>query len=114
MKNKLIAAVEESGIKKEVAEFDIGDSVDVHLEILEGEKKRTQVFSGLVIARKGDGTANLGTTTVTKHNTEVPSGGQSEQNKWPGGVSKFDPINLTPGPKHPSDGKFDHSADEGV
>ena len=67
-----------------------------------------------VIARKGDGTANLGTTTVTKHNTEVPSGGQSEQNKWPGGVSKFDPINLTPGPKHPSDGKFDHSDDAGV
>ena len=67
-----------------------------------------------VIARKGDGTANLGTTTVTKHNTEVPSGGQSEQNKWPGGVSKFDPINLTPGPKHPHSGKFDHSADVGV
>src|SRR6266446_2574731 len=55
MKNKLITAVEASGIKKDVPQFDIGDSVDVHLEILEGEKKRTQVFSGLVISRKGEG-----------------------------------------------------------
>jgi large subunit ribosomal protein L19 len=55
MKNKLMAKVEESGIKKEVPEFEIGDSVDVHQKILEGEKERTQVFSGLVISRKGEG-----------------------------------------------------------
>jgi large subunit ribosomal protein L19 len=55
MKNKLIAKVEESGLKKEVPQFDIGDSVDVHQKILEGEKERTQVFSGLVISRKGEG-----------------------------------------------------------
>ena len=55
MKNKLIAAVEESGLRKEVPDFDIGDSVDVHQKILEGEKERTQVFSGLVISRKGEG-----------------------------------------------------------
>src|SRR5207249_6103378 len=35
--------------------FEIGDTVDVHQKILEGEKERTQVFSGLVISRKGDG-----------------------------------------------------------
>jgi large subunit ribosomal protein L19 len=55
MKNKFITQVEEAGLKKEVPQFDIGDSVDVHLRILEGEKERTQVFSGLVISRKGDG-----------------------------------------------------------
>ena len=55
MKNKLIAKVEESGIRKDVADFDIGDSVDVHQKILEGEKERTQVFSGLVISKKGEG-----------------------------------------------------------
>ena len=54
-----------------------------------------------VIAHKGDGTANLGTTTVTKHNTEVPSGGKGEQDVWPSRVDEFDPINLTPGPQHP-------------
>jgi large subunit ribosomal protein L19 len=55
MKNKLITAVEASGLKKEVPQFEIGDSVDVHQRILEGEKERTQVFSGLVISRKGEG-----------------------------------------------------------
>jgi large subunit ribosomal protein L19 len=55
MKNKFIAQVEAVGLKKEVSEFEIGDSVDVHQRILEGEKERTQVFSGLVISRKGEG-----------------------------------------------------------
>ncbi len=55
MKNKFIAKVEEAGLKKELPEFEIGDQVDVHQKILEGEKERTQVFSGLVISRKGEG-----------------------------------------------------------
>ncbi len=55
MKNKFITKVEESGIKKEVPQFDIGDQVDVYQKILEGEKERTQVFGGLVISRKGEG-----------------------------------------------------------
>lgn len=55
MKNKLMAKVEEGGLKKEVPQFEIGDQVDVHQRILEGEKERTQVFSGLVISRKGEG-----------------------------------------------------------
>ena len=55
MKNKLIAKVEEAGLKKVVPQFEIGDSVEVHQKILEGEKERTQIFSGLVIARKGEG-----------------------------------------------------------
>lgn len=59
MKNKLIAAVEGSGIKSGIAEFEIGDSVDVHQRILEGEKERTQVFSGLVISRKGEGMCEM-------------------------------------------------------
>src|SRR3977135_2588223 len=55
MKNQFIAKVEESGLKQGVSEFDIGDSVEVHQKILEGEKERTQIFSGLVISRKGEG-----------------------------------------------------------
>ncbi len=55
MKNKFITKVEEAGIKKELPQFEIGDTVDVHQKILEGEKERTQVFSGLVISRKGEG-----------------------------------------------------------
>jgi large subunit ribosomal protein L19 len=55
MKNKLLAHIEEEQIKKDIPNFAIGDQVDVHQRILEGQKERIQVFSGTVIARRGDG-----------------------------------------------------------
>src|SRR5881227_2140954 len=54
MKNNLIALVEEAGLKK-VPDFNIGDQVEIHQRILEGEKERVQVYSGVVISRRGDG-----------------------------------------------------------
>jgi large subunit ribosomal protein L19 len=50
-----MALVEETSIKKEVPQFEIGDTVDVHQRILEGQKERIQIFQGVVIARKGEG-----------------------------------------------------------
>src|SRR5262245_25040126 len=55
MKNRLLALVEEEAKKKDVQEFEIGDQVEVHQRILEGQKERVQVFSGTVIARRGGG-----------------------------------------------------------
>ena len=55
MQNKFMQIVEDAQIKKDVGEFRIGDQVDVHQRILEGEKERVQVFTGVVIARKGAG-----------------------------------------------------------
>src|SRR5438105_14798324 len=55
MKNRLMALVEQDNLKKDVAEFTVGDHVEVHQLILEGEKQRTQIFSGVVIAMKGEG-----------------------------------------------------------
>src|SRR5438552_6025017 len=55
MKNKFLALVEEAGAKKDVTAFRIGDQVDVHQRILEGQKERVQIFSGTVIARRGNG-----------------------------------------------------------
>lgn len=55
MKTRLLQLVEDAAMKKETPTFDIGDQVDVHQRILEGEKERTQVFSGTVIGRKGEG-----------------------------------------------------------
>jgi large subunit ribosomal protein L19 len=55
MKNRLIALVEETSLKKEIPHFEIGDTVDVHQRILEGEKVRVQIFNGVVIARRGEG-----------------------------------------------------------
>src|SRR6266849_4759957 len=55
MKNKLISLVEGMSLKPEVPKFEIGDTVDDHQRILEGQKERVQVFSGVVIARRGEG-----------------------------------------------------------
>jgi large subunit ribosomal protein L19 len=55
MQTKLMQIVEEAQLKKDAGAFNIGDQVDVHQRILEGEKERVQVFTGVVIARKGGG-----------------------------------------------------------
>jgi large subunit ribosomal protein L19 len=56
MSQQTLELVEKSSLKTEVPEFRIGDTVDVHTRILEGEKERIQVFNGVVIARGGSGT----------------------------------------------------------
>jgi large subunit ribosomal protein L19 len=48
--------VEKASLKEDAPKFDIGDTVDVHCRILEGDKERIQIFNGVVIARAGSGT----------------------------------------------------------
>jgi large subunit ribosomal protein L19 len=55
VKTEILDAVESKSLKKEIPHFEIGDIVDVHCRIKEGEKERTQIFTGTVIARKGRG-----------------------------------------------------------
>jgi len=51
---KLIEKIEGEQIKKHVP-FRVGDSVKVHTRVKEGEKERTQVFAGIIIAQQGRG-----------------------------------------------------------
>jgi large subunit ribosomal protein L19 len=51
----LLELVEKQHLKAQVPEFHIGDSVDVHTRIVEGDKERIQVFSGVVIGRRSRG-----------------------------------------------------------
>ena len=55
MKTVLLDAVEKNCLKKDVPHFEIGDIVDVHCRIKEGDKERIQIFTGTVISRKGRG-----------------------------------------------------------
>ena len=55
MINQLIQHVEQNYLKKDIPQFQVGDSVDIHTRIIEGEKERIQVFSGTVIMKKGRG-----------------------------------------------------------
>jgi large subunit ribosomal protein L19 len=59
MQNKFMELVEQSSMKAETPKFEIGDTVDVHVRILEGEKERIQIFNGVVIARSGEKTREM-------------------------------------------------------
>ena len=47
--------IEKDYLKKTIPEFKVGDQVKVHLKVHEGEKTRTQIFAGTVIAKRGTG-----------------------------------------------------------
>ncbi len=59
MQNVFMEQVERSSMKESVPHFEIGDTVDVHVRILEGEKERVQIFNGVVIARSGANTREM-------------------------------------------------------
>lgn len=56
--------VERSYLKEGLPEFRAGDTLKVHVRVVEGKKERIQIFQGVVIARKGGGTRE--TFTVRK------------------------------------------------
>ena len=51
----MLKAFTEEQLKKEVPQFNIGDTVKVHQRIVEGTRVRTQIFEGTVIAKKNGG-----------------------------------------------------------
>ncbi|XZE35094.1 50S ribosomal protein L19 [Pirellulaceae bacterium SH501] len=59
MSQRLLQLVEQSSLKDKVDTFGIGDTVDVHTKIQEGNKERIQIFSGTVIAKSGSGTREM-------------------------------------------------------
>lgn len=60
----LIDQIETGELKKEVPKINIGDTVKVHMRIVEGEKERTQIIEGVVIKMHGGGVR--ATLTVRK------------------------------------------------
>jgi len=59
MSDKVMRLVEKTCLKEDVPRFEVGDTVDVHCRILEGDKERIQVFNGVVIARSGAGSREM-------------------------------------------------------
>ncbi len=50
-----IQEIDSQSMKKDIPHFSIGDTIDVHCRIIEGDKERIQVFTGTVIGLKGRG-----------------------------------------------------------
>lgn len=65
---KIIAS---SSVKENLPQFNIGDTVRVHVNIREGERERIQMFEGTVIARKGGGIAETFTVRRVSYGVGV-------------------------------------------
>ena len=48
----VIAKIESENMRHDIPEFRSGDTVSVHIRIIEGEKERIQIFQGVVLKRK--------------------------------------------------------------
>ncbi|MGI6089223.1 50S ribosomal protein L19 [Bilifractor porci] len=73
---EIIKKIEEEQLKKDVAEFRVGDTVRVYGKIKEGNRERIQVFEGIVIKRQGGSSRE--TFTVRK-----TSNGIGVEKSWP-------------------------------
>lgn len=54
-KQALFDKIESEQYRKNALDFAVGDTVKVHTKVVEGQKERIQIFSGVVIGRRGHG-----------------------------------------------------------
>jgi large subunit ribosomal protein L19 len=74
--NDIIKNIEAEQLKKEVPQFNVGDTVRVHAKIKEGNRERIQFFEGTVLKKQGG--SNRATFTVRKN-----SNGIGVEKTWP-------------------------------
>ena len=55
MNQALLDKIESEQYRKDASNFGVGDTVRVHTKVTEGDKERIQIFSGVVIGRRGHG-----------------------------------------------------------
>jgi large subunit ribosomal protein L19 len=67
--SSVIDSIERDQLRKGLPSFDSGDRVKVHFQVIEGTRKRTQVFEGVVLRRQGSGARE--TFTVRKQSFGV-------------------------------------------
>ena len=78
----IIESIEQRQLRKDVPRFKAGDTVRVHFQVIEGSRRRVQVFEGIVIKRQGSGVRE--TFTVRKQSFGgvmlCPTG--AERGRW--------------------------------
>jgi large subunit ribosomal protein L19 len=55
MNQALLKKIESEQFRKDDSKFAVGDSVKVHTKVIEGDKERIQIFSGVIIGKRGTG-----------------------------------------------------------
>ena len=86
--NELIRAIEAEQLRNDVPNFGAGDTVKVHVKIVEGKRERVQIFEGLVIKRQNGGARE--TFTVRKN-----SFGVGVERTFPVNSPKIEKIEVT-------------------
>lgn len=71
MNQALLDKIESEQFRKDGANFAVGDSVRVHTKVVEGDKERIQIFSGVVIGRRGHGLNEMFTVRRISYNEGV-------------------------------------------
>ena len=69
--NKIVAEVTEASLRSDIPDFRPGDSVRVHVKVVEGNRSRVQVFAGVVIARNAGGIQEAFTVRKVSFGTGV-------------------------------------------
>ena len=67
--NRIIESIEQRQLRPGLPQFKAGDTVRVHFQVIEGQRRRIQVFEGIVIKRQGQGVRE--TFTVRKQSFGV-------------------------------------------
>ena len=84
MNQALLDKIESEQFRKDALDFGVGDTVRVHTKVVEGDKERIQVFTGVVIGRRGHGLNEMFTVPCIrrasrrwKSSAEAPSAAPS-------------------------------------
>src|SRR6184192_2608015 len=86
--NRVIDSLEQRQLRSDLPPFKAGDSVRVHFQVIEGQRRRVQVYEGIVIKRQGAGVRE--TFTVRKN-----SFGVGVERTFPLHSPKIDKIDVT-------------------
>ncbi len=71
IQNAVIEEIEQQQLNPDIPEFGIGDTLKVQSKIIEGQKERSQIFDGTVIARRGGGLSETFALYRISHGTAV-------------------------------------------
>ena len=66
----IMDAIRRQGLNPEVPAFGVGDTLKVHVRVQEGQKTRTQIFQGIVLAKSGSGIEE--SFTIRKVSSGIP------------------------------------------
>lgn len=71
MATDLMSVVEATQYRDDLPEFNVGDTLNVHLRVVEGEKERIQQFEGICLDRRGSGSGETFTVRKVSEGTGV-------------------------------------------